>query len=87
MRKKAIEAFDKAIAADPNNADAYYWKGQALLGMAKMEGDKMVAPQGTEEAFKKYLDLKPDGPNAQTAKDVLAQLGAKVETTYGKKKK
>jgi len=87
MRKKAVEAFDKAIAADPNNADAYYWKGQALLGMAKMEGDKMVAPQGTEEAFKKYLDLKPDGPNAQTAKDVLAQLGAKVETTYGKKKK
>jgi tetratricopeptide (TPR) repeat protein len=87
MRKNAIEAFDKAIAADPNNADAYFWKGQALLGMAKMEGDKMVAPQGTEEAFKKYLELKPDGPNAETAKAVLTQLGSKVETTYGKKKK
>jgi len=87
MRKKAIEAFDKAIAADANNADAYFWKGQALLGMAKMEGDKMVAPQGTEDAFKKYLELKPDGPNAETAKAVLQQLGAKLETTYGKKKK
>ena len=87
MRKQAVDAFDKAIAADPNNADSYFWKGQALLGMAKMEGDKMVAPQGTEEAFKKYLELKPDGPNAQTAKDVLTQLGSKLETTYGKKKR
>lgn len=87
MRKKAIEAFDKAIAADPNNADAYFWKGQALLGMSKMEGDKMIAPAGTEEALKKYLELKPDGPNAETAKAVLAQLGAKVETSYGGKKK
>ena len=87
MRKNAIDAFDKAIAADPNNADAYFWKGQALLGMSKMEGDKMVAPQGTEDAFKKYLELKPDGPNAETAKAVLTQLGSKVETTYGKKKK
>jgi len=87
MRKQSIDAFDKAIAADPNNADAYYWKGQALIGMAKMEGDKMIAPQGTEEAFKKYLELKPDGPNAEAAKQTLALLGSKVETTYGKKKK
>ncbi len=26
-KKEAVEAFDKAIAADPNRADAYYWKG------------------------------------------------------------
>ena len=40
----------------------------------------------TVEAFQKYLDLKPDGANAQTAKDTIAMLGSSVETTYGKQK-
>ena len=87
MRQQAIDAFDKAIAADPNNADAYYWKAEALIGMAKMENNKMVAPEGTTEAFKKYLELKPDGPHADEVKQMLAMIGAPVETTYGAKKK
>jgi tetratricopeptide (TPR) repeat protein len=87
MRKQAIEAFDKAIAANPNNAEAYYQKGQALIGMATMQGDKLVAPEGTAEAFKKYLELKPDGPNAQAAKDTLGLIGSTVQTSYGTKKK
>jgi tetratricopeptide (TPR) repeat protein len=87
MRKQAIEAFDKAIAANPNNAEAYYQKGQALIGMATMQSDKLVAPEGTAEAFKKYLELKPDGPNAQAAKDTLALIGSSVQTSYGTKKK
>src|ERR1041385_8704952 len=82
MRKQALDAFDKAIAADPNNADAYYWKAEALVGMAKMENNKMVAPDGTAEAFKKYLDLKPDGPHAEEAKQMLAMIGSTVQTTY-----
>ena len=86
MRKQALDAFDKAIAADPNNADAYYWKAEALVGMAKMENNKMVAPEGTAEAFKKYLDLKPDGPHAEEAKQMLAMIGSTVQTTYGTKK-
>jgi tetratricopeptide (TPR) repeat protein len=82
----AIVAFDKVIAADPTKADAYYWKGVNLIGKATLKGDKMVAPEGTAEAFQKYLELQPDGKLAQPAKDMLASIGASVETGYGKKK-
>jgi tetratricopeptide (TPR) repeat protein len=82
----AIVAFDKVIAADPTKADAYYWKGVNLIGKATLKGDKMVAPDGTAEAFQKYLELQPEGKLAQPAKDMLASIGATVETGYGKKK-
>jgi tetratricopeptide (TPR) repeat protein len=87
MRKAAVEAFDKAIAADPSKADSYYWKGSNLIGMATLKDDKMVAPEGTAEAFQKYLDLSPSGPHAEEAKAMLAGIGASVETSYGSKKK
>jgi tetratricopeptide (TPR) repeat protein len=83
---EAIAAFDKCIAADPNRADAYYWKGINMIGKAIVKGDKMVAPEGTAEAFNKYLELKPDGPFADPAKQMLASIGAPVETGFGKKK-
>jgi tetratricopeptide (TPR) repeat protein len=88
----AIAAFDKAIAANPQKADAYYWKGVNLLAKATIDQktNKMSAPPGTAEAFNKYLELAPDGKLAQPAKDMLASIGASVETTYkqksGKKK-
>jgi tetratricopeptide (TPR) repeat protein len=87
MRQAAADAFDKAIAADPNRADAYYWKGTNLIGAATLQGNKMVAPPGTAEAFQKYLELKPDGPHAQEAKAMLTSLGSTIETNYGKKSK
>ena len=83
----AIAAFDKVIAADPAKAEAYYWKGVNLIGKATLKGDKMVAPEGTAEAFKKYLELAPDGKLAQPAKDMLASIGATIETGFGTKKK
>ena len=83
----AIAAFDKVIAADPNKAEAYYWKGVNMIGKATLKGDKMVAPEGTAEAFQKYLELQPNGAMAQPAKDMLASIGASIETTYGTTKK
>ena len=83
----ANAAFDKCIAADPNRAEAYYQKGVNLLGKATLQGNKTVAPPGTAEAFQKYLEVAPNGPNAQSAKDLLASIGSPVETTYGTKKK
>ncbi|HVI10565.1 MAG TPA: tetratricopeptide repeat protein [Candidatus Binatia bacterium] len=83
---EAIAYFDKCIAADPTKAEAYYQKGVNMLGKATLQGDKMVAPEGTAEAFQKYLELAPNGPNADAAKQLLASIGASVETGFGKKK-
>ncbi|MFY9742944.1 MAG: hypothetical protein WA252_06655 [Candidatus Sulfotelmatobacter sp.] len=82
----AITAFDKCIAADPTKADAYYQKGVNMIGKATLQGDKMVAPPGTAEAFQKYLELAPTGPYADVAKQMLTSIGAPVETGFGKKK-
>jgi tetratricopeptide (TPR) repeat protein len=82
----AIVAFDKSITADPTRADAYYWKGVNMIGKATLNGDKMVAPAGTAEAFQKYLELQPTGQFADPAKQMLASIGATVETNFGKKK-
>jgi hypothetical protein len=81
-------AFDKCLAADPTRAEAYYQKGLNLLAKATIgAGGAQVPAAGTVEAFQKYLELAPAGPNAQNAKDLLTSLGAKVETSYGTKKK
>jgi tetratricopeptide (TPR) repeat protein len=86
VRKQAVDAFDKAIAADPNRADAYFWKGQNLVGLATTDSSgKIVAPDGTTESYQKYLELQPSGPHADEAKQMLAALNATVETNYGKK--
>jgi len=82
----AIAAFDKVIAADPTRADAFYWKGVNMIGKATLQGDKMVAPAGTAESFQKYLELQPTGTYADAAKQMLASIGASVETSFGKKK-
>jgi tetratricopeptide (TPR) repeat protein len=84
----AIAAFDKAIGADPTKAAAYYWKGINLIAKETIGKDgKATAPEGTAAAFQKYLELDPSGPFAQPAKDMLASIGAPVETGFGTKKK
>lgn len=79
----AIDAFKKGIAADPNCADAYYQTGVNMMAKVSTGADgKMVAAPGTVEAFQKYLELKPDGPYAQSAKDMLTTLGSTVDSSY-----
>jgi tetratricopeptide (TPR) repeat protein len=83
---EATVAFDKAIQADPTKPEAYYQKAMNLLNKATLKGNKMEAPPGTEEALKKYLQLQPTGEHAEVAKQMLASLGAEVETSFGKGK-
>lgn len=86
-RKKAVDAFDKAIAADPNKAEAYYLKGADLFAMVTTDSKgKMVAPPGTTESLQKYVDLQPNGVYAEQAKNMIAALSTTVETNYGTKK-
>ena len=82
-----VAAADKAIAADPNKPIPYYLKGKALITKATVDPktQKIVAPEGTAEAYQKYLDLAPDGPFAPDAKAILAQIGSKQKTSYRKR--
>src|SRR5947207_3356061 len=73
---EAITACDKAIAADPKMADAYYVKALALFGQSKPEDNGFVVPAGTAEALKKYLELDPDGNHAQNAREMLKKIKA-----------
>ena len=80
---EAADFFKKAIEADPNYADAHYQYGICLMAKAQVDsGGKITPPEGTADQFQKYLELKPDGPFAQSSKDMLTQLGSTVNTTY-----
>ena len=79
----ACNAFKKATDVDPNYADAHYQLGMCYTSKATVKPDgSTVFPEGTMEAFQKYLALKPDGPNAESAKGMLQAMGSKVETEY-----
>jgi Tfp pilus assembly protein PilF len=81
-------AADKAIAADPNKAIAYYLKGQALINKATVDPktQKIVAPPGCADAYQKYLELDPNGQFAADAKNILGEMGEQVRTSYKAKK-
>jgi tetratricopeptide (TPR) repeat protein len=92
QNEPAGEAFKAAIEKDPTYADAQYQYGVYLLSKATVSGDGKVMPvPGTADAFQKYLQLKPDGQFADSAKSMLASLGETVDTNYkapnAKKKK
>jgi tetratricopeptide (TPR) repeat protein len=81
----ATEAFKKAIELDPNYSEAYYQLGLTLFAKATTTADgKIVPPAGTADAFQKYLELAPTGPNADSAKAMLEAIGSKVETNFQK---
>jgi tetratricopeptide (TPR) repeat protein len=62
----AKKQFEAAIAANPNHAEAHYQLGMALVNEGNLPG------AGAE--FEKYLQLAPTGPNAATAKGILATI-------------
>jgi tetratricopeptide (TPR) repeat protein len=84
----AVKAFQASVAADPTKAESYYQLGVSLVGKATTDKNGKVVPvDGTEAALQKYLELAPNGPNADGAKGLLTYIGSTVETTFGKQKK
>jgi tetratricopeptide (TPR) repeat protein len=63
---EAKKAWEGAIQANPNHAEAHYQLGMALVNEGNLAG-------ATGE-FETYLKLAPEGPNAATAKGLVAQL-------------
>jgi tetratricopeptide (TPR) repeat protein len=83
QNEAAGDEFKKAIAADPNYADAQYQYGVFLASKATTDkSGKIIAAPGTIEALQKYIDLKPDGTFAPSAKELITQLGGSVSTTF-----
>jgi tetratricopeptide (TPR) repeat protein len=74
----AVEPLQKSAELDPKNAQTWYLLGACLIYKmtVKKVGDKDVpefAP-GTIEAYQKAVELDPNGPFGQQAKEGLAQL-------------
>jgi tetratricopeptide (TPR) repeat protein len=92
LREKYIDeannAFDKAIAAKPDYAEAWYQKGLNLFANAKVDPktNKIAPREGTAEAFQKYLEIEPEGKYSAEAKGIIESLGGTVQTTYKKRK-
>jgi tetratricopeptide (TPR) repeat protein len=82
-------AADKAIAADPAKAEAYYIKGQALIQKATVDSktSKITAPPGCVEAYQKYLELAPEGPHAEEVKGILTGIGEPIKSSFKAGKK
>jgi tetratricopeptide (TPR) repeat protein len=90
----AIEPLQKSAELDPKSAQTWYLLGACLVYKmtVKKVGDKDVpefAP-GTIEAYQKAVELDPNGPFGQQAKEGLAQLqrmapGIDIRVTKKKK--
>jgi len=80
----ALEAFQKAVAADPKYAPAWYYIGNVLSNKMTMDkdGNKPIAPPGMQDALEKYLALDPTGPYADAAKGLLSVISTEIQTTY-----
>jgi cytochrome c-type biogenesis protein CcmH/NrfG len=63
---EAEDYFTRALAKDPNQPDAYFYRGLARYQEKHMADAKAD--------LHKYLDLAPDGSEAQTAKDLLKTM-------------
>jgi tetratricopeptide (TPR) repeat protein len=76
----AAAAADKVIAIDPNVANVYYIKGQALVMQVTTDPKtgKMIAPPGCIEAYKKYLQLAPNGTYASEVRGIVQGLESTV---------
>jgi tetratricopeptide (TPR) repeat protein len=91
----AVEPLQKSAELDPKSAQTWYLLGACLIYKmtVKKVGDKDVpefAP-GTIEAYQKAVELDPNGPFGQQAKEGLAQLqqmapGIDIKVNTKKKK-
>lgn len=91
----AVEPLQKSVELDPNSAQTWYLLGASLVYKmtTKKNGDKeeIVLAPGTVEAYKKAIELDPNGPFGAQAKqglEQLQQMGASgIDTKVNVKKK
>ncbi len=75
--------FKKAIELTPTHAEAHFQYAVCLSAKMTVTPDgKTVAPPEMKTELDKYLELAPNGPNADAAKAMLAALTSQVQTQY-----
>ena len=92
--KEAVEPLKKSTELDPKNPQSWYLLGTVLVGSMgfKKVGDKDVpdVQPGTVDAYQHAIDLDPNGPWGQQAKqglDMLQQIAPGIDMRVGAKKK
>jgi tetratricopeptide (TPR) repeat protein len=63
--KAAVHRFEEALKWNPGFSEAAFRLGEAR--------EKLKDKHGAQDAYKKYLELEPDGKDAATVKKKLAQ--------------
>lgn len=92
--KESVEPLKKSTELDPKSAQTWYLLGAALVGAmeTKQVGNKLevIIQPGTVEAYQKAVELDPDGPWGQQAKqglEGLKQIAPGIDTKVNVKKK
>jgi len=92
--KDAVEPLKKSTELDPKNPQSWYLLGTVLVGTMgfKKVGEKDVpdVQPGTVEAYQHAIELDPNGPWGQQAKqglDMLNQISPGIATSVTTKKK
>jgi tetratricopeptide (TPR) repeat protein len=92
--KEAVEPLKKSTELDPKNPQSWYLLGTVLVGSMgfKKVGDKDIpeVQPGTVEAYQHAIELDPNGPWGQQAKqglDMLNQISPGIATSVTAKKK
>ena len=70
---KAIEKFSKAIELDPNNANAYKYRGDVNM---------IIEPDNAIKDFTKAIELKPNYINAYESRAILYEYSYPKEDNY-----
>ena len=66
---EALQAYERAARLDPRYADPH-----RAIGVLRY---KSADPEGALRAFRRYLELKPDAPDAQQVRDYILELEAR----------
>jgi tetratricopeptide (TPR) repeat protein len=78
-----VDAADEALSVDPNEAILYYIKAAGLAENARVDPNtnRIVLPPGCADAYRKYLELAPNGPYASQVTVILMRAGESIRSS------
>ena len=83
--QKAVDVIDEGLSYDPDDAEAYFWQGEAYSHMAEkaiIENDFAAAKAAYGNAYDKYMTAKEMDPEGLTD-----QINESLEINYQNRKR